>query len=63
MYVLARSSRMLMIRQDLAALERRARRRERRRERRMRWRVDKRARRWLGARLGRGRDAGAADPH
>ena len=53
MYVLARSSRMLMIRQDLAALERRARRRERRRERRMRWRVDKRARRWLGARLGR----------
>jgi hypothetical protein len=62
MYVLARSSRMLMIRQDLAALERRARRRERRRERKMRWRVDKRARRWLGARLGRGRDAGPAGP-
>jgi hypothetical protein len=62
MYVVARSSRMLMIRQDLAALERRARRRERRRERRMRWRVDKRARRWLGARLGRGRDAGATGP-
>ncbi len=54
MYVLARSSRMLMIRQDLSALERRARRRARRRERRMRWRIDKRLRRWLGARLGRG---------
>jgi Glycosyl transferase family 2 len=66
MYVLARSSRMLMIRQDLAALERRARRRERRRERRMN-RLDRRFRRWLGARLGRGaapadaEDAGAPD--
>jgi hypothetical protein len=60
MYVLARSSRMLMIRQDLAALERRARRRERRRERRLN-RPDRRLRRWLGARLGRGAPAAAED--
>ncbi len=53
MYVLARSSRMLMIRQDLNALERRERRRLRRRERRLR-RPDRRLRRWLGRRLGRG---------
>ncbi len=53
MYVLARSSRMLMIRQDLSALARRARRRERRRARRLRWRPDRRLRRWVGLRMGR----------
>ena len=55
MYVLARSSRMLMIRQDLAALVRRARKRELRRARRLRWRPIRRLRRWVGLRLGRGR--------